>query len=106
MSKGVLYICLINFFSLNLLAEETLKKEQEGEKLFRKYLRKSCRTTAINFAQNYTKQEWKTLKEKDLFTSEIYQRCPKVKVKLSKVQQDTLYAFCFMYAKGSGHYAK
>ncbi len=81
-------------------------KVQKGEKLFRKYLRKNCRTTAINFAQKHTQKEWLKLKERNLFYVEIHKQCHKLKLTLSEGKENMLYSFFMMYAKDSGNYGE
>ena len=106
MAKGIFFLGIVHFFSLNVLAEEVAKKEQKGEKLFRKYLRKNCRTTAMNFAQKHTQKEWLKLKERNLFYVEIHKQCHKLKLTLSEGQENMLYSFFMMYAKDSGNYGE
>ena len=96
------------------MPKEDLNRDQvKKTKIFyKKYLQKSCKLTAANFAQMHTQKEWKVMKNKKIFIEEVLHICPKGTDTIAKIlikdngkeQFDYLIRFSIQYAKGTGKF--
>lgn len=68
-------------------ATKTLNHEEieETNKFYKKYLQKSCRLTAANFAQMHTQEEWMTMAKKQSFIEEVITVCPSATDTIAKL---------------------
>ncbi len=75
-----------------------------GENIFKNKLRKICRCTGGKFAQTYTQNKWKRLKDKGFFRISLYKICPKSVSVVKDQWIEPLYAFAYAYASDSGSF--
>jgi len=80
------------------------KSKANGSQIFRKHLRKACRSTAMKFTQSHTQSEWKTFDTADKMLTEIVRLCPHKKIKLDKKTIDIMYKFNITYARDSENF--
>ena len=57
-------------------------KMTPGMKVFKKKMRKGCRSTAIKFSRSHTQNQWKTIKEKGMLPRAAKVLCPKLDTSL------------------------
>lgn len=96
------------------MPKEDLDRAQvkKTKTFYKKYLQKSCRYTAANFAQMHTQKEWKVMKDKKIFIEEVLHICPKATDMIAKIlikddgkeQFDYLVRFSIQYAQGTGKF--
>ncbi len=75
-----------------------------GEKLYKKELRKSCGFSCARFARYHTQKEWRNIYLTGKFPDEIKKICPRLKLdKIQKFWWSDIYDFAYKYAIDSSH---
>jgi hypothetical protein len=77
-----------------------------GTKIFRKKLRRICRSTGSRFAQSHTRKEWKAFYDTNNFRIEFHRLCPRKEFVLDNAWLKPLYEFTKLYAKDSHIFAE
>ncbi|MCD6654117.1 MAG: hypothetical protein LT067_05060 [Sulfurovum sp.] len=86
---------------------EVGSKIEEGQKLFKKKLRKACKFSGIKFARYHTQEEWEEFHEQAKFPEEAKRICPKLDLKTIKPSWwEPIYEFTREYGEGGGHVPK
>lgn len=87
------------------IASSTLSADAvKGQKLYSKFLKKSCDMTGAKFAAVHSQDEWKQIKEAGNFEAEIIKICPNVKEgEIKESIQEHIFDFSFEFANDSGN---
>jgi len=114
--KKIISIALLSCLNLQAVSIQTNdlspSEVEITNKFYKKYLQKSCRLTAANFAQMHTQKEWKIMAQKKSFIEEVITVCPsatntiaKLLIKDSgKLNFDYLRRFTIQYANDTGKF--
>ena len=114
--KKIILLSLLPLFSLQAIdmPKDNLNIEEvrSVKKFYKKYLQKSCKYTAANFAQMHTQVEWKTMQDKKIFIEEVLHICPKATDTIAKIlikdtgknKFNSLLHFSIQYAKDTGNF--
>ena len=97
-------LCLSSTIAFGDKTENLILQSEDGQKIFRKKLRRLCNFTSAKFAQTHTASEWKNLKTINKFRLEIYNICPKITLMLKDKWVEPLFALAIVYAKDSEQY--
>lgn len=105
--KKLLSLIIIVAVSMMATPSEATASLKNGQKLYKKKLRKYCRVSGVRFARNHTPDEWEEIYDDGEFEKETYKICPKLKPgKIKKEWWKDIYEFTYEYGKGGSHVPK
>ena len=97
--KKLLFTCLCLLMGSTLMAQEKAVSNSadymtEGMKVFKKKMRKGCRSTGLHFTKAHTKTEWSAIYEQGMLPNEAKTLCPQLDTsRLTKSEWDKIYIF-------------
>uniref|UniRef100_UPI0040488A43 cytochrome C n=1 Tax=Aliarcobacter sp. TaxID=2321116 RepID=UPI0040488A43 len=97
-------MAFLGMFALTLMGTSLSADAVKGQKLYSKFLKKSCDMTGAKFAAIHSQDEWKQIKEAGAFEAEIIKICPNVKEgEIKESIQEHIFDFSFEFANDSGN---
>jgi hypothetical protein len=76
----------------------------EGQKIFKKKFRRSCRFSGVRFARYHTQMEWQSIYTEGKLSEEAKALCPRLNVDtIDSDEWFRVYEFIYEYASDSGH---
>jgi hypothetical protein len=101
--KKIIHALLIASLSLTIVPIDALGGSDQGQRIFKMKMRKSCRFSGHKFAHSHTQAEWEGLKQNGKFKEETKKLCPRLDTEsISDAWWEDIYLFTYEYASDSG----
>jgi len=98
--KLILIIAVTSSLSLATEQRHTITQMTPGMKIFKKKMRKGCRSTAIKFSRAHTQHQWSIIKDNGLLRREAKALCPHLDTSiLSDKEWKNIYSFVSDHSK-------
>lgn len=77
---------------------EIKERSSEGFVIFKLNLKTPCDMTSIDFAKNYTQEDWDEIYDADEFKKVVLELCPNIEGQYQDIWTSPLYQFAIKYA--------
>ena len=98
--KSILILAVTTSMTIAQENRHTVTQMTPGMKVFKKKMRKGCRSTAIKFSRAHTQHQWSIIKENGLLRREAKALCPHLDTSiLSDKDWDKVFTFVSEHSK-------
>ncbi|MBD3789644.1 MAG: hypothetical protein IE885_04660 [Campylobacterales bacterium] len=108
MKKVVVFFALgVSLLVMTPTTLQAVSGVDQGQKIFKKHLRKACGFSGVRFARQHTQDEWEEIYEEGKFPEEAKNICPRLDLKKIKPSWwQYIYEFTYEYGVGGAHIPK